>query len=223
MSFLDSLKQDALAVFQATANALHAQLANTLSQAGHAVTEDDHVDTLVQTASAASTGAASAAQASTTAPNYADAALATFTQSLTAAAVQFAQAHLPAKFQGVASTAVQAVSGALADGTVSTGEAVQAAASVAQAAVAAVAPNAAPIVDEAVQAVQAVSSGTTSAASVVASVASTALQAGETIAAAVADKALPGAGALVTAGIGAIEAALSGNSSAASAANTQGM
>jgi len=122
MSFLDSLKQNALAVFHATANALHAQLANTLSQAGHPVSEDDHVDTLVQTAQAAATGAASAPQASTVAPNYADAALATFTQAMTAAAVQFAQAHLPAKFQGVASDAAQVATAVLADGKVDAAE-----------------------------------------------------------------------------------------------------
>jgi hypothetical protein len=109
MSFLDSLKQDALAVLHATANALHAQLANTLSQAGHAVTEADHVDTLVNTARAAATGAASAVASSTIAPNYADAALATFNQSMTAALIQFAQQHLPAKFQGVAADAAQTV------------------------------------------------------------------------------------------------------------------
>jgi hypothetical protein len=109
MSFLDSLKQDALAVLHATANALHAQLANTLAQAGHAVSEADHVDTLVGVARAAATGAARAVAASTIAPNYADAALATFNQSMTAALIQFAQQHLPAKFQGVAEDAAQAV------------------------------------------------------------------------------------------------------------------
>lgn len=112
MSFLDSLKQDALAVLHATANALHAQLANTLAQAGHAVSEADHVDTLVGVARAAATGAASAVAASTTAPNYADAALATFNQSMTAALIQFAQQHLPAKFQGVAGDAAAAIADA---------------------------------------------------------------------------------------------------------------
>jgi len=146
MSFLDTLKLDALAVFHATANALHAQFANTLSQAGHPVTEADHVDTLVQTATNAATGAAAAPQASTVAPNYADAALATFTQGLTAAAVQFAQAHLPAKFQGVAADAVSTADAVLSDGKVTTGEAVSAAAGVAASVAAAVAPQAAPII-----------------------------------------------------------------------------
>lgn len=109
MAFLDALKQDALSVLHATANALHAQLANTLAQAGHAVSEDDHVDTLVASARAAATGAASAPAASRTAPNYADAALATFTHSMTAALIQFAQQHLPAKFQGVAAEAAPVV------------------------------------------------------------------------------------------------------------------
>jgi hypothetical protein len=116
MSFLDSLKQDALAVLHATANALHAQLANTLAQAGHSVTEGDHVDTLVNTAQAAATGAASAPAASTTAPNYADAALATFNQSMTVALINFAQQHLPAKFQGIASEATAAIADATASG-----------------------------------------------------------------------------------------------------------
>lgn len=144
MSFLDTLKQDALAVFHATANALHAQLANTLSQAGHPVTEADHVDTLVQTAVNASTGSANAAQASTTAPNYADAALATFTQAMTAAAVQFAQAHLPAKFQGVAADVAQ-VATDVVSGAKSLDDVKQAAETVA-------APAAAGIVNEGVAA-----------------------------------------------------------------------
>lgn len=114
MSFLDALKQDALAVLHATANALHAQLANTLAQAGHGVTENDHVDTLVAAARGAATGAASAPIASTVAPNYADAALATFSQSMTAALVQFAQQHLPAKFQGVAAVAASVAEDATA-------------------------------------------------------------------------------------------------------------
>jgi len=144
MSFLDTLKQDALAVFHATANALHAQLANTLSQAGHPVTEADHVDTLVQTAANAATGAANAAQASTVAPNYADAALATFTQAMTAAAVQFAQAHLPAKFQGVAADVAQ-VATDVVSGAKSLDDVKQAAETVA-------APAAAAIVNEGVTA-----------------------------------------------------------------------
>lgn len=149
MSFLDTLKQDALAIFQATANALHAQLANTLSQAGHPVTEADHVDTLVQTAVNASTGAANAAQAVTTAPNYADAALATFSTAMTSAAVQFAQAHLPAKFQGVAADAVGAVSNVVAGGTPSVATAVSAAAGIAASVGEALAPQAAPLISAA--------------------------------------------------------------------------
>jgi hypothetical protein len=144
MSFLDSLKQDALAVLHATANALHAQLANTLSQAGHAVTEADHVDTLVNAARAAATGAASAVASSTIAPNYADAALATFNQSMTAALIQFAQQHLPAKFQGVAADAVQVVTDATA-GKSTVATLVDDGLKVAGAVVTAVAPSAASI------------------------------------------------------------------------------
>jgi len=143
MSFLDSLKQDALAVLHATANALHAQLANTLAQAGHAVTEADHVDTLVKTAQAAATGAASAPAASTIAPNYADAALARFNQSMMVALVQFAQQHLPAKFQGVAEEAATVVETAAAGAPVAA--IVDDGLKVAQAAVSVVEPSAAPI------------------------------------------------------------------------------
>jgi len=205
MSFLDSLKQDALAVLHATANALHAQLANTLSQAGHSVSEADHVDTLVQTAQSAATGAAGAPVASTIAPNYADAALATFNQSMTAALIQFAQQHLPAKFQGVAADAVQAASNVLADGKVSASEVVSAVAGVASNVAAVAVPQAAPIVDAVASTVSSVASGATTAQDAAKSVASAALQAGETIAEAAAEKALPGAGALVGAGIAAIE------------------
>lgn len=144
MSFLDSLKQDALAVLHATANALHAQLANTLAQAGHAVTEADHVDTLVNAARAAATGAASAVAASTIAPNYADAALATFNQSMTAALIQFAQQHLPAKFQGVAADAAQTVADATA-GKSTVATLVDDGLKIADAALSAAMPSAAPI------------------------------------------------------------------------------
>ena len=232
MSFLDSLKQDALAVLHATANALHAQLANTLSQAGHPVSEADHVDTLVQTAQAAATGAAGAPVASTTAPNYADAALATFNQSMTAALIQFAQQHLPAKFQGVATDAVQSVSNMVADGKVTAAEAASTAANIAASAVAVTAPQAAPIVNDVAATVQAVASGATTAqqaaTSVATTVAATALQAGESIAEAAANEALPGAGELVAAGVSALEAAFGGTPHGASAdtapsANSSGM
>ena len=145
MSFLDSLKQDALTVLHATANALHAQLAHTLSQAGHAVTEDDHVDTLVKTAQAAATGAASAPAASTIAPNYADAALAKFNQSMTVALIQIAQQHLPAKFQGIASEASATVADATAPAAPPIATIVDDGLKVADAAVSALVPGAAPI------------------------------------------------------------------------------
>lgn len=144
MAFLDALKQDALAVLHSTANALHAQLANTLAQAGHAVSEADHVDTLVSAARGAATGFASASAAATTAPNYADAALATFSQSMTAALIQFAQQHLPAKFQGVAETAVTVVADAVASKP-TTAELVGDGLKIAEAIVSAEIPAAAPI------------------------------------------------------------------------------
>lgn len=144
MSFLDALKQDALAVLHATANALHAQLANTLSQAGHNVSEADHVDTLVSVAQAAATGSANAAVAVTTAPNYADAALATFNQSLMATLVQFAQQHLPAKFQGIAADVASTVSTATAPG-VNVATIVDGGLKVAETIIDAVVPGAAPI------------------------------------------------------------------------------
>ena len=225
MSFLDSLKQDALAVLHATTNALHAQLANTLSQAGHPVSEADHVDTLVQTAQAAATGSAGAPVASSTAPNYADAALATFNQSMTAALIQFAQQHLPAKFQGVAADAVQAASNVLADGNVTAGEIAQAAATVGASVVSAAAPQAAPIASEVASTIGAVASGATSVQDVAEAAMSTAVQLGSSLAETAADKALPGAGALVGAAIGAIESAITGKSTAdtAPSANTSGM
>lgn len=225
MSFLDSLKQDALAVLHATANALHAQLANTLSQAGHPVSEADHVDTLVQTAQQSATGAAGAPVASTQAPNYADHALATFNQSMTAALIQFAQQHLPAKFQGVASDAVQTVSDVLDDGKVTAGEAASAVANVGAAVAAAVVPGAAPIAGAAAAIVNAVASGSTSVKDAGAAVAATALQAGESIAEAAADKALPGAGAIVGAAVEALEATFAKSSTADTtpAANTSGV
>jgi hypothetical protein len=231
MSFLDSLKQDALAVFHATANALHAQLANGLAQAGHSVSEDDHVDTLVQTAAAASTNSgAPAAVASTTAPNYADNLLATFVQSMTAASVAFAQAHLPAKFQGVASDAAQAVTSVLADGKVTAGEAVSAAANVAAAAVSAVAPGAAPVAAIVSNIVDAVASGASSASDVAATVeqtavpvAAAAISAGVNIAETEADKVAPGLGAVVGALASVGESVLTGKSDTTPAANTSGV
>lgn len=108
MSFLDALKDSALNVLTTTVNALHAQFANTLIQAGHDVSTDAHVDTLMQTAlsAAQSTGKPQGAGA---APNYADHALATFSQGMGQAMSVFAHAFLPAKFQPIADAAASVV------------------------------------------------------------------------------------------------------------------
>lgn len=108
MSFLDALKDSALNVLHTTVNALHAQFANTLIQAGHDVSLDAHADTLVQVAlgAAQSTGKPQGAGA---APNYADHALATFSQGMGAALSTFAHAFLPEKFQPIADAAANVV------------------------------------------------------------------------------------------------------------------
>lgn len=98
MDLFATIKQDAVAFLHTTANALKAQFAMNLAQAGHAVTADDHVSALVSTAVSASAATNKPAGAGV-APNYADHALATFQTSMTAAMLQFAAAHLPAKFQ----------------------------------------------------------------------------------------------------------------------------
>lgn len=147
MSFLDSLKSGALDALHSTSNALHAQLAAALMLAGHNVTPDDHVDTLVQTATqaGAATQAAAAGQPGTVAPNYADFALATFTHSMTAALVSFAQAHLPTKFQPIVADVIDTASDVLADGKVTAGEAVDAALKVGAAVATAASPTGAAI------------------------------------------------------------------------------
>ena len=149
MSFLDTLKAGALDALHSTANALHAQLAAALMLAGHDVTPDDHIDTLTQVAAQAGNAGkvtATGATPGTIAPNYADFALATFSHSMTAALVQFAQAHLPEKFQPVAAQAVDTVADALADGKVTTGEALDAAVKIGAAAASAASPTGAAIV-----------------------------------------------------------------------------
>ena len=128
MSFLDALKDSALNVLTTTVNALHAQFANTLIQAGHDVSTDAHVDTLMQTALsvAQSTGKPQGAGA---APNYADHALATFSQGMGQAMSVFAHAFLPAKFQPIADAAAAAAN----DGKVTIGDVVGTVANVAEA------------------------------------------------------------------------------------------
>ena len=221
MSFLDAIKQDALATFNAVANALHAQFANTLSQAGHAVTPSDTVDTLVTTASSAAANAPTEAHAAV-----ANNALATFTTGLTAAALQFAQAHLPAKFQSSASAAIQTagnVAAAVASGSTLDAQSIATDLTrVAAGAVAAAVPGVAPIVSAVEPLVESVESALTSsapAANVAAAVeqaaapaVTAAVQTGaaavESTLAAEVDKVAPGAGAsLVSAGVAAIEQA----------------
>ena len=105
MTEIAEIKSDALNILHTTANALHAQLAALLAQAGHFVSDGDHLSTLIGVAVKAS-AATGAPVGSNTAPNYADHALATFTTSLTAALLEFGQKHLPAKFQPLAAEAV---------------------------------------------------------------------------------------------------------------------
>jgi hypothetical protein len=140
MSFLDEIKQRALDVLHATTNAVHAQFAASLMQAGHDVTPDDHADVLMT--SALNAAAATGKPVGTAAPNYADHAVATFSTNMSAALMQFASAFLPAKFQPVVAGAAQAVSDATADGKVTAGEAVDAGLKIAAAAAAAVSPAA---------------------------------------------------------------------------------
>ena len=149
MSFLDALKQNALNVLHATVNSLHAQFAASLAQAGHDVNADTHVNDLVATAVNASSATGKPAGANAT-PNYADAALGTFSTSMTQAMLAFAQAHLPAKFQPAteqaAQTASDVVSTVATGGHVDVGAAAQDATKVVGAVVSAALPEAAPIV-----------------------------------------------------------------------------
>lgn len=142
MSFLDSLKSGAVDALHTTANALHEQLATALSLAGHNVTPDTPTETLVSTAAAAGTAtqAAAAGKPGTVAPNFADFALATFANSMNAALVLFAQAHLPSKFHAAAVTAGNAVETVLADGKVTPGEIAHAAVDVGAAVLSAASP-----------------------------------------------------------------------------------
>lgn len=236
MSFLDSIKQSALEVLHGTVNALHAQFAASLAQAGHPVTAEAHVDTLVQTAVKAGNGSGNGV-----APNYADHALATFSTSMTAALLQFAQAHLPAKFQGAAEEAASTATAAIEGKHMNLGDIAETALKIGADVAAAVVPGAAPIVAIAEPLVEAVVKSAAAGASVeqaatpvVAAVAPVAEQAANQLASAVtadvaaeADKALPGAGALVTALEGAAVAAVTAPTPAsadtAPSANTQGM
>jgi hypothetical protein len=155
MSFLDSLKSAAHVALDSTATALHAQLANTLSQAGHDVTEDDHVDVLVS--AAVSAAAAFGKPAGTVAPNTADHALAAFDLGMHTAMMAFASHFLPAKFQPLAAAAVDAV-GDVVDAVKAGDKAaiVNEVADLATAATAVLAPAAAPFVQVAAEVAHAV-------------------------------------------------------------------
>lgn len=194
MSFLDALKTDALAALHATANALHAQFARTLAQAGHDVTEDDPVEKLVQCATCAGSQTA-AATTGVVAPvplNYADAALATFNQSMTAALIGFAQQHLPQKFAPVTAATIQDVSEALSDGKISKQEATNIAIGAAVGAVgAALSPSAAAVVVPVATALAAAPGEIVDAAL------DNAAQIGAAVASAAAEKVLPGSGELL--------------------------
>lgn len=194
MSFFDEIKADALAMLQATANALHAQFARTLAQAGHDVTEDDPVEKLVACATCAGSVANAPATSAPVAiaPNYADAALATFNQSMTAALIGFAQQHLPEKFQATATNTIKGVSSALADGQIDGKEAANLAIGAALGAATAALPAALP-------AIAIAGSVITSPDTVIDNVIDNAAQIGTEVAASVADKVVPGAGEIVNA------------------------
>jgi hypothetical protein len=222
MSFLDSLKLSAESILTATSNALHAQLANTLSQAGHPVSEDDHVDTLVSTALGAAV-ATNVPAATAQAPNYADHALATFSTSMTAAMIQFAQAFLPAKFQGVAAAATSAAATVVND--VKSGNVaaiVNDVAGVASSVVAAVAPEAAPLVAAAKQIAKAVTDNADSATDVVDNVKAVAAAAAAAAATSAAQAAIGAGLAALTNTVAAATGTQTGESGAP-AVNTQGV
>lgn len=221
MSFLDSIKQSALDLLHATSNALHAQFANSLAQAGHPVSESDHVDTLMSTAQAAGTASL------TTAPNYADHAVATFTSGMTAAMLNFAQHFLPTKFQGAAAAAAQAAAGVANDVAASKPVDVASVADtitkVAAGALAVAIPGVAPIAAAAeplIEGIEHAFEGGASVAQVATSVAASAAPTIAQVAADAADKALPGAGEIVTGVLGAAEAAFGLTPAAPAATNT---
>jgi hypothetical protein len=212
MSLFSDFKTNAVAVFQAAATALHAQFASALAQAGHPVTVDDHVDTLAAHAATSEAGGT---------------ALQTFAQGMTALMTTFAQAHLPAKFQPVAAAAAGAVSDALAGNKSALEDDALKAAAVA---VSIAAPEAAPIVAIAEPiAEQALTGGAAAGASTAAlagaSLAQTAVSVGETVVEGLANKALPGSGALVGAALEVAASTFQGDSApdTTPTMNTQGM
>lgn len=149
----------ALNALHTATNALHADYAGKLAAAGHAVTADDHADTLV---AAAQPHFAQPGQP----PTYADHANAQFAIGMTHALLQFGGQFLPAKFQPVAAELAMAL-----QGEPTQGELLAAAESIAVDAVAAAVPGAAPVLAVAGAVLQVVEDG--AAASAAADAAST--------------------------------------------------
>lgn len=201
MSILDTLRQDALDALHATVNSLHSDFAAKLVAAGHDVSADDHTDKLV---AAASTAAAQPGQP----PTYADAALASFSLSMTHALLAFATQHLPAKFQPILAAAEPGVDQLALDlgenKPVEKSSLIDDVVKVAETAASVLIPGAAPVVAlvegvrEAVEGGQ----GSTAAQTAVGAVESVVERTAETAA----EKALPGlGGALADAALHAVE------------------
>jgi hypothetical protein len=144
MSF-DAIKQDALALFRAAVIGIHAQFANTLVQAGHAVSEESTASELLNSAAGAANTIGKPAAANA-APNYADFALHAFMVSMEHAAVNFAAAHLPDKYKPVMGAITAEVQAAVTGQPVSEAQVVDAVVDAAGAAVDIAEPELAPIV-----------------------------------------------------------------------------
>lgn len=95
---LETIKEDVLAAYKAAVAGIHAQFANTLAQAGHAVNETNSSSQLINSAAAAANSLGKPAGANA-APNYADFALNAYMNSMGNAASQFAAAHLPDQYK----------------------------------------------------------------------------------------------------------------------------
>ena len=203
MAVLDTLRQDALDALHATVNSLHSDFAAKLVAAGHDVSADDHTDKLV---AAATTAVAQPGQP----PTYADAALASFSLSMTHALLAFATQHLPAKFQPILAAAEPGVEQLALDlgenKPVEKSELIDDAVKVAETAASVLIPGAAPVV----ALVEAVRGAFEHGSATPASVEQTAVGAVESViehtAEAAAEKALPGlGGALADAALHAVE------------------
>jgi hypothetical protein len=194
----------ALDILHSTVNALRADFAGKLRAAGHDVDADAHVDTLVASATAAAAGSGQP-------PTYADAALASFSLSMTHALLQFASAHLPPQFQPIAQDAAPAIEQTALDlaehKPIDKSDLLGTVLHVAETAASVLIPGAAPVVALAGAAIEAVEHGT-SASDVGDSVVHAVGGAVEQAAEAAAEKALPGVGgALAGAAVEALEKA----------------